>query len=99
MANTSVTLSQRNILTLLSQLVEGREVATVYKPTEQGLVEIKAIPDTVAYANRKPGIMRPSTERFIERLSRILAMWKVIDASCAGATKCSTCNKCQGDQP
>ena len=59
----AITLSRRNLLTLLSKLdrVKNGEESncTILKPTREGYVAITAIEDEVAYADRPPGPVHP----------------------------------------
>ena len=64
-----VTLSRRNLLTLLAKLdIPGSE-RTIIKP---GGIIVTAEQDEVVYAGRQPGRMEPQTEALIEEMEEAL---------------------------
>ena len=59
----TITLSRRNLLTLLSKLDRVRageqSNCTIAKPVDDGYVIITVVEDEVAYADREPGEVHP----------------------------------------
>ena len=64
-----VTLSRRNLLTLLAKLDIPGSHRTIIKP---GGITVTAEQDEVVYAGRRPGRMEPQTEALIEAMEEAL---------------------------
>lgn len=54
-----VTLSKRNLQTLLNKLDRAESKRTIYKFTNEGLVFVTAEDDATHYSDRTPGAMHP----------------------------------------
>jgi hypothetical protein len=67
-----VTLSRRNILTLLHKLDMPGSARTIVKefPEQDYFLIVKAEDDDEHYQGRTPGFMHPDTEDFIEAAKR-----------------------------
>ena len=64
-----VTLSRRNLLTLLAQLDIPGSQRTIIKP---GGIVVTAESDEVVYAGRQPGRMHPQIEALIDEIEEAL---------------------------
>lgn len=62
-----ITLSQRNLLTLLHKLHMEGSSRTLLKPTPNGCAYVSVESDEEAYHDREPGGAHPETEGFIAR--------------------------------
>lgn len=67
-----VTLSKRNLLTLLHKLVMDSSDRGLIKPGPNGPTLVTVVSDEEAYRNRAPGGMHPQTEMFIRLAERAL---------------------------
>jgi hypothetical protein len=67
-----VTLSKRNLLTLLHKLVMPGSERTLLKPGPNGSTLVSVVTDEEAYRNREPGRMHPETEMFIREATSAL---------------------------
>ncbi len=66
-----ITLSRRNLLTLLHKLEVTGSARTIIIPTG---IRVTAIPDEEHYGDRLPGPVYPDTEDFIIDYEAFLAM-------------------------
>lgn len=66
-----VTLSKRNLLTLLSKVDNPNSARTIYKVNGGVYVGVKAEPDDVHYGEQKPGKMDDAAEGFITAYNKI----------------------------
>ena len=69
----TITLSRRNLLTLLHRLVMPYRQATIYKPDGNLVI---AEDDVVHYKGRAPGPMHPRDEQFITLMGHALKLVK-----------------------
>lgn len=69
----TITLSRRNLLTLLHRLVMPYHEAVLYKPGGNLVI---AEDDVVHYKGRAPGPMRPQDEQFITLMGHALKLVK-----------------------
>lgn len=67
-----LTLSKRNLLTLLHKLVMDGSDRTLIKPGPNGPTVVSVVSDEEAYRNRAPGTMHPQTEMFIRLAAQAL---------------------------
>ena len=62
-----VTLSKRNLLALISKIGRPESAATIYKSVDGGYtLFVAGVLDTEHYIDRKPGLMHPKDEAFIQ---------------------------------
>ena len=61
-----VTLSERNLLVLLSKLKRENSAKTLCKTTEAGFIMLVVEPDAEHYGTTTPGKMHPKDEQFIK---------------------------------
>jgi hypothetical protein len=74
-----ITLSRRNLLSLLHKLEMRDSARTIVKYTDCEFpwkVYITAAPDEEVYADRLPGEMHPETEAFVSMLDRAIEQWR-----------------------
>ena len=70
-----VTLSRRNLLTLLAKLDIPGSHRTIIKP---GGITVTAESDEVVYAGRRPGRMDPQTEVLIDEMEEALRPFREV---------------------
>ena len=68
-----VTLSRRNLLTLLARLEQGKDPYIIKPRGALGFVSIAVESDAEHYKDRDPGPMSPETERVIREFECLLA--------------------------
>jgi len=86
-----LTLSKRNLLTLLHKLEMPGSQRTIIKPTPEGRAIVSVISDEEAYRNRAPGEMHPDTETFIRDVETALAVVRQARAARCRAKDCGGC--------
>jgi hypothetical protein len=62
-----LTLSRRNLLTLLAKLDEPMSARTLYKREDAGWVEVRAEENDAHYGDRTPGVVSARTEATIAK--------------------------------
>ena len=62
-----VTVSERNLLALLSKLKRPSSAKTLVKTTDAGFIMLVAEPDSEHYGTTEPGKMHPQDEAFIAK--------------------------------
>jgi len=73
-----LTLSRRNLVSLLHKLEMPVSARTIVKDSDDGeAVFIQVKPDEEVYVDRPPGRMHPETEAFMARLDAAMVMAKI----------------------
>jgi len=65
-----ISLSERNLLALLSKLKRKNSAKTLCKTTDAGFIMLIAEPDSEHYGTTEPGKMHPIDEIFIQENSK-----------------------------
>ena len=60
-----VTLSKRNVLSLLHKLEMEGSKRTLTRECDDGKLVVKVEPNAEHYGTRQPGVMHPKTEEFV----------------------------------
>lgn len=66
-----ITLSKRNLLSLLSKVDDPNSARTLYKRTELGVIRVVSEDDATHYGSKTPGPMSKETEDYIKSHSRV----------------------------
>jgi len=74
-----ITLSRRNLLSLLHKLEMPGSARTIVKYSEDGEeVYVIAETDEIVYADRPPGNMHPETEQFVQDMYAALEIVRTV---------------------
>jgi len=74
MADLTLTLSRRNLLSLLHKLTMPGSRRTIIKDTDGVNIAVKAVTDEEAYHDRLASEMHPETEEFVELMGRAIKL-------------------------